>query len=270
MNKNSYSKDHILIHYDISEKFNPKGALVFLHGMGGSLTAFDPIRRLLEAEGYSTLAIDIRGQGHSGRPVDKSKYTLDCLASDVISVLETEKVENFTLIGHCFGGIVSMAVTQKIQDRIKKLILIDTNYKAPIWASILSKLPGFTLLLSIIATRMPKGYLKDTIDYQKFSGGGDYNIPRIISDITHTSLRTYLLLSQTLLQLDMRPVLKEFSLPTLIIQGEKDTVYSPNIAKKLHELIPQSELIQVKDANHILVITNYKEVFTVISSYLKS
>lgn len=269
MNKDIYTQNNIRIHYDLSKNFQPKGAIVFLHGMGGSLTAFDPIRKLLEEEGYSTVAIDIRGQGKSGRPTNKDAYTLEHLASDVLEVLETEKIDDFILIGHCFGGIVAMAVTQKIQKRIKKLILIDTNFEAPAWAKTISKIPGFHFLMNFFIMLMPKWYIDETIDYQKFSGGGDYNIPRIISDIFHTSLKTYLLLSKTLLTLDMRPVLTNFSLPVLIIQGEKDTVYSPKVAEKLQTLLPESELVYVKNANHILVITLYQEVYEIISSSLK-
>lgn len=269
MNKQIYSTDRVLIHYDISENFQPKGAIVFLHGMGGSLTAFNPLRRLLEKEGYSTIAIDIRGQGKSGRPTKKNTYTLEHLASDVIEVIHAENIDKFILIGHCFGGIVAMAVTQKIQERIKKLILIDTNFEAPAWAKTLSKIPGFHFLMNLFIMLMPKWYIDETIDYQKFSGGGDYNIPRIISDISHTSLKTYLLLSKTLLTLDMSTVLKSFTLPVLIIQGEKDTIYPPNVAEKLHEYLPTSELVYVQKANHILVITLYKQIHAIISAHIK-
>jgi pimeloyl-ACP methyl ester carboxylesterase len=269
MNKFLQTSHGVTIHYDMSDNFHPKGCLVFLHGLGGDLTAFDPMRKLFEDDRRSTLAIDIRGQGKSGRPKGKQAYTLDALADDVITILREEKVENFVLIGHCFGGIIAMKVTEKIHDEIKQLILIDTNYQAPGWATFLYKIPFTAHLLPFIISIMPSWYIKTPVDYIQYRGGADYSIPRIFSDVFHTSLRTYLLLSQTLLKLNLTSTVKSFTLPTVIIEGEEDTIYPPRTAEKLHELIPKSELVFLPKANHILVITNYKEVYKLIDLHLR-
>lgn len=268
MNKYLQTSPGVTIHYDISENFTPKGCLVFLHGLGGDLTAFNPMRKLFEDDGISTLAVDIRGQGKSGRPKRKQAYTLDALAEDVIAVLKKEKVEKFVLIGHCFGGIVAMKVTEKIHDDIKQLILIDTNYQAPSWATFLYRIPFIPELLPFIISIMPTWHIKTPVDYIKYRGGGDYDIPRIFSDVFHTSLRTYLLLSQTLLRLNLTSIVEKFTLPTIIIEGEEDTIYPPRVAENLHTLIPKSKLIFLPEANHILVITNYKEVYKLIDLHL--
>lgn len=259
----------VTIHYDISENFNPKGCLVFLHGLGGDLTAFNPMRKLFEDDGISTLAVDIRGQGKSARPKNKRSYTLDVIAEDVIAVLQEEKIETFVLIGHCFGGIIAMKVTEKIHDEIKQLILIDTNYQAPAWATFLYKIPFTARLLPFTISIMPSWYIKTPVDYIQYRGGADYSIPRIVSDVFHTSLRTYLLLSQTLLKLNLTSIVQKFTLPTLIVEGEEDTIYPPRVAEKLHELIPKSKLVFLPEANHILVITNYKEVYKLIDLHLR-
>jgi 3-oxoadipate enol-lactonase len=268
MQKRLYSPDHVRIHYDLSKDFKPSGALVFLHGMGGDLTAFNPIRELLHEEGYSSLAIDIRGQGRSGRPRRKNAYTVDVLADDVTYVLEKEKVKDAVLIGHCFGGIIAMSIAEKNPELFTNLILIDTNYHAPVWAICLTHISFFPELINFLIGLVPSWYIKSPVDYLRYKGKGDYWIPRIISDITHTSPKTYLLLSKTLLSLDMRPVLKKISIPTLIIEGELDTIYPPKVAENLHKLIPHSELVYIPQANHVLVISNVEAVCESISTYL--
>ncbi len=42
--------------------------LVFLHGLGGNLYAWNEIRTIMHKKNYSTLAIDLRGHGESFRP----------------------------------------------------------------------------------------------------------------------------------------------------------------------------------------------------------
>lgn len=268
MNKYLQTTPGVTIHYDISENFNPKRCLVFLHGLGGDLTAFDPIRKLFAKDEQATMAIDIRGQGKSDRPKNKNAYTLDALADDVIAVLKEEKVEKFVLIGHCFGGIIAMKVTEKLHDQIKQLILIDTNYQAPDWATFLYRIPFIPGLFPFIISIMPSWHIKTPVDYIQYRGGADYDIPRIFSDVFHTSLRTYLLLSQTLLRLNLTAIVQKFTLPTLIIEGEEDTIYPPKVAENLHALIPKSKLVFLPEANHILVITNYKEVYKLIDLHL--
>lgn len=268
MQKDIYSSDNVLIHYDVSENFTPKNYLVFLHGLGGDLTALDLLRGHFHKAGYSTLAIDLRGQGNSGRPHKKNAYELPRVAEDVISVINEEKLTDFILIGHCYGGMVAVRVAHELKEKIKQLVLIDSSYGVPWFGKIFKLAPITMRMLFSIPQILPNIHLKTAVNYSKFIGGGDYSLRRICSDILHTSIRSYAYISETLLGFDLRNIIKEIPIPTLIIEGRKDHIYPPKIAEELHRLIKNSKITYIEKGNHIVVLSNSEEVFNAIGNYL--
>lgn len=269
MRKTITSLDNVRISYDLSNSFDSTNSLVFLHGLGGDLTALDPLRSLFHQRGYSTLAIDIRGQGESGRPNKRGDYSLEKLAQDVIQVITEEKVTKGVLIGHCFGGMVALQATQDLDDVLSKLVLIDTSYQSPWFGRLIGKLPGIRTSIYFLSRILPNIHLKTKVNYSQFIGGSDYSIPRITSDILHTSIRSYLLLTITVMETQIKEIVKKISLPTLIIEGRLDHIYPPKVAEVLHSLIPQSKLSYIEKGNHIVVLSNVEEVFEKIDSFLK-
>jgi pimeloyl-ACP methyl ester carboxylesterase len=49
------------------------------------------------ASSYTVIAIDLRGNGDSGKPETKSSYAIDCLLEDVFAVADAEKAPSFSL-----------------------------------------------------------------------------------------------------------------------------------------------------------------------------
>ena len=269
MRKTITSLDKVQISYDLSDSFNPTNSLIFLHGLGGDLTALDSLRSLFHKKGYSTLAIDIRGQGESGKPSTREAYSLETLAQDVIQVIAEEKITKGVLIGHCFGGMVAIQATKDLEGVLSKLVLIDTSYQSPWFGRLIGKLPGIKTSIYFLSRILPNIHLKGKVNYSQFVGGSDYSIPRITSDVLHTSIRSYLLLTITVMETQIRELVKQISLPTLIIEGRRDRIYPPHVAKTLHKLIPNSKLSYIEKGNHIVVLSNVEEVFEKIDSFLK-
>ncbi len=269
MRKTITSLDNIQINYDLSSTFNPTNSLVFLHGLGGDLTALDSLRSLFHKKGYSTLAIDIRGQGESGRPTKRVDYFLERLAQDVIQVITEEKVTKGVLIGHCFGGMVAIQATKDLEEVLSNLILIDTSYQSPWFGRLIGKLPGIKTSIYFLSRILPNIHMKGKVNYSQFVGGSDYSIPRITSDVLHTSIRSYLLLTITVMETQIRELVKQISLPTLIIEGRHDRIYPPQVAETLHTLIPNSKLSYIEEGNHIVVLSDIEEIFEKIDLFLK-
>jgi len=66
--KNLQSIDGVKIHYEVFEGKKPTKTLVFIHGFGGSLRAFDPIVENFKQDQYKIINIDLRAHGKSERP----------------------------------------------------------------------------------------------------------------------------------------------------------------------------------------------------------
>lgn len=269
MQKNVKSFDGVKINYDVyrtSDKF-----LVFLHGAGGDLTAWKKERAYFHKKGYSTIAIDLRGHGESERPGLPADYDLENFAKDAYEVIKKEKVSNFVIIGHCLGGVITIMFHKLFPKLAKSYVLISTTYEAPrVLKSLLKNNPFFKHILSKI---LKNKYLRKKefshVNFDKFVGTGDWNVLRIYSDITNTSLKSWLFTYENLADFKGVEVLKSVKKPVLIIQGEKDSIFDVRKAKKIHSLIKGSKLEIIPNANHILVLNNPNIIEKEIETFLK-
>ncbi|MBI2622701.1 MAG: alpha/beta fold hydrolase, partial [Candidatus Levybacteria bacterium] len=112
---------------DLDPSPHKKRYLVFLHGLGSDLTAWKSERETLRNLGFPTLALDLRGHGLSGRPDNESAYELGNFVKDVLSVLEKEGIEKPVLVGHCFGGMVAIALEGTYSKNVHLFLLIQAT-----------------------------------------------------------------------------------------------------------------------------------------------
>ena len=267
--KSLISFDGSKIYYEIAKGINKKPTLLFIHGIGGDLTAWDQERLFFQQKEYATVALDLRGHGLSQRSTKINFYSLDNFARDIITLCERERLQDVIIIGHCFGGIISLITLGKYNMPAKGLVLVDTSYKPPH----IGTLTVDTLLLQIIASLLSKlpfniG-LSGHVDFRKYIGTGDFDKKRLLSDILHTSLKSYFVIFSNYLKFDGITLLKKIVVPTLIIQGEEDSIFPPEIAEILHEKIISSEYEIIPKANHIIVLNNPIELSQAIYPFVQ-
>lgn len=243
--------------------------LLFLHGLGGDLTAWDKEREYFQKKGYKTIAVDLRGHGMSQRPNNQSDYDIKNFAKDIIELIKIEKLNNFYLIGHCFGGMVAITTEALYHPSIKGLILVDTNYKRPVWSEIVASNVLLEKIFNLLLQKSPVFGNPSHADYSKFKNTGDFDPKRIFSDVFHTTLKGYLLATNSLMEFDASSLLQKINVPTLVIEGSEDHIFPPDVAKNLHERIKTSELKFIPKANHILIINNPKELSKSIEEFVE-
>lgn len=261
------SFDGAKIYYHLSLK-NPDKWLIFLHGFGGDLTAWQKERAHFSKLGISSIAIDLRGHGLSSRGQDQDFYRFENFAKDIHSVIKAEKIGKPIIIGHCFGGIVALYLQALFPDATRGLILVDTSFKPPFISNHqVSRVLSDSLfnILSKLAPDLQKGGHRN---FNKYVNTADWDIKRIVSDILHTSIKTYLLLCRSMANLDASGLLKKISVPTLIIEGERDSIFPPIVAQQLKNRIKNSQLDLVDGANHIIVLNNPQDLEKSIEQFL--
>lgn len=269
MQKKIKSFDNVRINYSIKRLSG--FFLVFIHGAGGDLNAWKKQRHFFHKKGFSTLAVDLRGHGLSDRPNSYKSYRLECFARDIRQILKKEKIKEFIIVGHCFGGMVTIVFHKLFPKLPKAYILIATTYKAPRSLRIFKH----SKVLMNLLCYLPKNKLFrkkqfSHVNFDKFVGSGDWNLRRIYSDITHTSLKSWLFTYQNIAQFDGVKTLKSIDKPVLILEGEKDTIFPPKIAKEIHQLIRTSKIDIIPNANHILVLNNARRLQHEILSYIET
>ncbi len=262
------SFDGAKIHYNKTCRDKNKW-LIFLHGFGGDLTAWAKERAYFDSLNVSTIAMDLRGHGLSERSSDKNFYKLENFAKDVVTLLEKEKISNIVIIGHCFGGMVSIYLQAKFPAYSRGLVLVDTSYKPPFFSYNPVERIFLKEMFRLLEEFMPNLELKSPRNFDAFINTNDLNIKRLMSDMLHTSLQSYMAICKNLVDLNIKTLLDKINVPTLIIEGLEDSIFPPAIAKYLHKRIKKSQLELIPGANHILVLNNPKDLEDSINSFLK-
>jgi pimeloyl-ACP methyl ester carboxylesterase len=121
MTRSRYSKlSQVKLHY-LEE--GDGDVVVLLHGWPHTSHSWRHVIPRLSSK-YRVIAPDMRGLGDSSRPA--AGYDNGTVAGDVIELLDSHGVHEFSLVGHDWGGPVAFAATLLARDRVKKLALVDT------------------------------------------------------------------------------------------------------------------------------------------------
>lgn len=262
------SFDGAKIYYHKTVK-DPQKWLVFLHGFGGDLTAWSKERAYFTKLGISSIAMDLRGHGLSEKSEKSDFYRLKNFAKDLKSLLQHEQIKNPIIIGHCLGGMAAIYFQTMFPDKSKALILVDTSYKPPFIGNNFVAQAFLKQFFKLFSKIFPNIAVYGHADFNQFLDTADIDFKRLLSDILHTSLKSYLILCQSLVGFNAKALLDKITVPTLVIEGSKDSIFPPEIAKYLHKRIKTSQLDMIEGANHILVINNPKELEESITEFLK-
>jgi pimeloyl-ACP methyl ester carboxylesterase len=111
--------DALQMHYLEAGEGEP---FVLLHGWPQSSHEWRSVMDGLSSR-YRLIAPDMRGAGHSGKPV--SGYDKRTMALDVAKLMDKLGVDRFHLVGHDFGAAVGFALAANHRNRVRTLTILD-------------------------------------------------------------------------------------------------------------------------------------------------
>lgn len=269
VDKEVVSFDGTKIFYNVVEKDGVNTCLVFLHGLGGDGGSWQKEREELYTLGYPSIAVDLRGHGLSGRPRDEGGYHIDNFTKDILAVLTAEQKEKVVLIGHCFGAMVSLHIEANHPTTAKALVLIDTSYKRPYFAENKADHRIVNSIVSYLIRHSPTAYKAEHVNTAKFYGTSDFSARRILTDVLHTSLRSYLMVSQEIMHIDLESLLKKIMVPTLILSGTDDLIFPPEAEKELADRIKNAQIEYIDGGAHMLIVNNPGDIVKDMQLFLK-
>lgn len=98
--------------------------VVLIHGAWHGGWCWDPVRRLLEAEGLRVHTPTLPGLGERAAELNPSLGLADQIA-DVRGYIEEQGLSNFVLVGHSFGGMIITGLADAMKERIAHIIYLD-------------------------------------------------------------------------------------------------------------------------------------------------
>ncbi len=98
--------------------------LVCLPGLGCDVDLFTPLRKTL-SKNFRLLEINHRGVGESS--ISNTEFSISDLADDVLKVLESLSIENFSLLGISMGGFITQEILGREMKGVKAAALLCTT-----------------------------------------------------------------------------------------------------------------------------------------------
>ena len=226
---------------------NPKGEhLVFLHGWGQNIEMMEPLGNGLENN--DIIIFDLPGFGKSEEP--KTVWTIMDYAKCIHKCLEELKVKDPVLIGHSFGGKISLMYA--ILFKTKKLVLLASPFKKDIQK------------LSLKARTLKKlkkvpGMKKISDIAKKHMGSTDYkNASPMMRNILVDHVN-----------LDISEDIKKIKCPTIIIWGTNDMAVPLEDAYTLESLIKDAAVIEYEGCTHYAYLERLGQTISIIDSFIK-
>ncbi len=252
----------------LKRSYGEKPVLIFLHGSPGQISNWKYQINYFKNH-YRVLALDQRGYGESDKPVEVS---LNDYLMDLKGVMEERGVKqrNTVLIGHSFGGMVAQSYAS--ENRVLGLVLIGSlsRFKPDFIDKVIWYLPTSlwrrTLFTENFLTRKlyRKIYFSDETPSEVFEEFLNDNKEYLESLPSHVF--RYL---RYFRDYNAASVLPRIETPTLIIVGEEDRVTPPRESERIHGLIPNSKLVIVKKAGHLVLYEKAQEINMLIHDFIR-
>lgn len=97
---------------------------VLVHGGGHGGWCYQPVARLLEANGHHVYAPSLTGLGERAH-LFRHNVDLDCHITDIVNLLHYEDLRDVVLVGHSYGGMVITGAADRAADRVGHLVYLD-------------------------------------------------------------------------------------------------------------------------------------------------
>lgn len=102
-------------------------AVILLHGFPESHRTWREIVPLLEDRFYLIMP-DQRGFAGSDQPQDVADYRTDILINDIFALADALDIEEFSLVGHDWGGAIAWAAALRGDRRLSRLAIVNSPH----------------------------------------------------------------------------------------------------------------------------------------------
>lgn len=232
--------------------------ILVLHGWGANINTIMPIVNILKDK-FRVHAIDLPGFGKSQKPnepIDSFKY-----ADIVKNYIDNMGINDITLIGHSFGGKISIILGSKYPELVNKIVLVNSAGLIPKRGlKYYLKVYSFKTLRHIYKTLF--FWLKDEEKLERFYkkfGSTDY---KDASGVMRKILVT--VVNENLFSL-----LNKIKAPTLLIWGDNDQATPLYMGKIMEKEIPDSGLVVLEGAGHYSYLDDFQRFTVILRNFLQ-
>jgi proline iminopeptidase len=267
---------------DTSAKFEQRPTMIILHGGPGFDHSYlrpwlDPVSEVAQL-----VYVDQRGCGRSQRHTHEY-YQLGIMADDIVLLCQELRIEHPIVLGQSFGGFVALSIAHRHPEFASGIVLFDTS---PAWTGgydldALEQLVGGERgkELREIAYREETGQANEA-ELKRFEAEimplywhqgfkQEYLTDLYNSTPMNMDIATYMMgtLSK---EYDLRPYLKDITVPALVLQGRYDWVTPMAGAEEMARSIPNAQLHVFEHSGHMVFIEEQGELVNVLRGWIQT
>ncbi len=233
--------------------------LIFIHGMPSTCREFDLVRERLP--GRHTIAFDRPGYAWStGEPQEFSQQ-LDA----VVEAARTLGVERAVIVGHSFGGMAALGMAIRHSDFVAGLLLLApaaggsrVDERTVRQSRLIRRLesPGLRQLADLLFFRLARKHAARIGAREVYGEARELRLQRRVAESLlgrHNSVRA--LVGDRLLFNDAERLvtkgLGRISAPSVILHGDADPTVPARNARRLHEALSGSRLVEIEGDHHL-------------------
>jgi len=236
-----------------------RGPLVlFLHGIGGNRNHWQHQLAFFSQSGFKAAAWDARGYGDSDDYEGALQF--EDFTSDLLRTVDFLNEERVHLVGLSMGGRVARNSALAHPGRLRTLTLANTS-------------PGFDALT-------PEEVLRFVEEREHRSAE---SAARLLGSRARPGAHAALLASfhalrndsyrktlEASVAQDRAAPLEKLAVPTLVITGDEDRVYPPELAERMARRIPGAKLVVIADCGHLSNLEQPERFNEVLLDFLLS
>lgn len=194
---------------------------------------------------YKVVAFDFTGFGNSKKM--EFPYNLDDYVNEVVSLINTLKVDKVDIIAHSFGARVALKLAT-VDNRVNKLVLTGAAGMKP--------RRNVSYYFKVYTYKILKKLFKNK-SFNKF-GSSEYK------SLNPIMKKSYVYIVNE----HLNKILQNINNKTLIISGSLDKQTPPYLQKRMAKNLKNGSLIFIKGAEHFAFVSHYNQFNLITREFL--
>lgn len=217
--------------------------------------------------GYRVLRIDMRGHGGSDAP--PGLYSMRRLADDVVFVLDSLELAQVDFCGLSIGGAIGQELALRNADRIRRLVLCDTQPASfkdaqQRWGGRIEAILAANSMEPIADATMARWLSAD------FKARYPVRWRQVRNMVVATPLQGYIGCAAALQNFNFVAELPKISAATLVICGANDPGANPDDSQLIARSVQRGIYREIPDAGHLPNIEKAELFNATVLDWLKA
>lgn len=243
--------------------------IIFAHGLFVNHDVFTAQIGVL-SESYRCIVMDMPGHGDSGYNPDG--WTLDDLSRDFALIVQELSLGTVTFVGQSQGGMVGIRLAARYPDLLSRLILIGTSARA----EFSDRLDNWQNQRDVLLNGTEQEREAVFTHIQHHINGENWllkNPTEVVREraimLAHDRDGLVLALDAAVFTRgDIRELLTDIKIPTLVICGESDVATPAELSREIASAIEKASLITLAGVGHHPTLEAPQDVTAAITEFL--